>query len=180
MRLRGVLVVMGTAAVTTAFTVSLFGPRGLIAVDTVGTIKPVIAQPRFASQGCEFVLKTDKTGYEAGEQPALEVTASNSTDKAVTTTVWVNILASAPASLTSRMLPIPQTLWSHPCVFGLTPRESKTLTIASETKLPGGKNISITITDRQRAVLASSLSTPSPKGQAGQALRAAQAVEQKP
>jgi hypothetical protein len=166
MKLQGAFVVLATGVVTTVFTVSLLAPRDLDAVDTLARIKPLIVQPRFMSQGCGFVLKTEKAEYEAGDTPAIKVTASNPTDKAVATTVWVNISASAPASPMARMLPVPQVLWSHPCVFNLKPGTSATLSITSEAKLPAGQNISISITDKQRAILATSLSTPKRKGPA--------------
>ncbi len=180
MRLQGTFVVLVTAAVTTVFTVSLLAPSGVNAVDTLARIKPLIVQPRFLSQGCEFVLKTDKVDYEAGDTPAITVTASNPTDRAVATTVWLNISASAPASPMSRMLPVPQTLWSHPCVLSLEPGVSTTLSIASEAKLPAGKNISISITDKQRAILATSLSTPKAKGPLSRTKPAAQITGLKP
>jgi hypothetical protein len=167
MKLQGAFVVLATAAVTTVFTVSLLAPSGVNAVDTSARIKPLIHQPRLTSEGCEFVLKTDKVDYEAGDTPAIEVTASNSTDKAVTTTVWVNVSASAPASPLSRMLPVPRVLWSHPCVFNLKPGMATKLSITSDAKLPAAQNISISITDKQRAILASSLSTPKGKSPAG-------------
>ena len=180
MKLQGAFVVLATAAVTTVFTVSLLAPSGVNAVDTSARIKPLILQPRFMSQGCGFVLKTDKVDYNAGDMPAIDVTASNPTDKAVTTTVWVNISASAPASPLSRMLPVPQLLWSHPCVFSLKPGVSTTLSITSETKLPAGQNVSISITDKQRAILATNLSTPKPKGPAVRTVPVAQTAGLKP
>lgn len=180
MKLRDAFVVLATAAVTTVFTVSLLAPSGVDAVDAVARIKPLIVQPRFVSQGCGFVLKTDKVDYQAGDTPAIEVTASNPTDKPATTTVWVTISASAPASLMSRMLPVPQTLWSHPYVFSLKPGVSTTLSITSEAKLPAGKNISISITDKQRAILATSLSTPKAKVSAGRTVPATQTAELNP
>ena len=91
MKLQGTFVVLATAAVTTVFTVSLLAPNGVGAVDSAARIKPLIVQPKLASQGCEFVLKTDKAEYDAGDAPAIEVTASNPTDQAVTARVWVNI-----------------------------------------------------------------------------------------
>ncbi len=160
MRLQGTYVVLATAAVTTVFTVSLLAPNGVGAVDAAATIKPLIPQPRLESQGCGFVLKTDKPDYEAGDRPSIEVTASNPADgKDVTTTVWVNISARAPASPMARLLPTPETLWSHPYAFELKPGASKALTINSDAKLPAGKVISISITGEQQTILATSVST---------------------
>ena len=169
MRLQGAYVVLATAAVTAVFTVSLLAPNGVGAVDAAATIKPLIPQPRLESQGCGFVLKTDKPDYEAGDRPSIEVTASNPADgKAVATKVWVNISARAPESLQSRMLPIPETLWSHPYVFDLKPGASKALTIRSDIKLPAGKVISISITGNEQTILATSVSTRKADGLKGQ------------
>ncbi len=173
MKRQGVLVVFGTAAVTTVFTVMVLAPRGVGAIDVVQKTKAVIAQPQFTSQGCVFVLKTDKAEYEADDKPAVELKASNPTDKSVETKVWINISASAPISPLSRMLPIPQVLWSHPCVVSLKPGEIRTLSIMSEAKLPAGQTILFTMTDKQRAVLASSLAVKDPK-RAGRASQAAE------
>jgi hypothetical protein len=175
MKRQSVLVVFGTAAVTTVFTVMLFAPSGVGAIDTIHRIKAVITQPQFESQGCVFVLKTDKAEYEAGDRPTVDIKASNPTDKAVEAKVWINILGSAPASLASRMLPIPRVLWSHPYVVSLKPSEVKTLNITSDAKLPAGQNISFTMTDKQRAVLAINLGVKAPKG-TGQASHTAQAA----
>ena len=170
MKLQAAFVVFATAAVTTVFTVSLLAPGGVGAVDAPARIKSLIVQPRFVSQGCAFALKTDKADYPAGDTPVIELTASNPTDKTVAATVWVNLSASAPASPMARMLPVPKTLWSHPCVVTLKPGESTTLSLKSEAKLPAGQNIAISITDRQRAILATSLSTPKTNGPTGQML----------
>jgi hypothetical protein len=178
MRRQGVLVVFGTAAVTTAFTVMLFAPRGVGAGDAVTRIKAMIAQPHFTSQGCVLVLKTDQVEYEAGDRPTVEVKASNPTDKPVETTVWISISASAPASLMSRMLPVPRVLWSHSCVVSLKPGEAKTMSVTSDAKLPAGQNIAFTMTDKQRTVLASSLGTKPPK--ASQASHPAQTATTRP
>ena len=172
MKRQGVLVVFGSAAVTTVFTVMLLAPSGVDAVDAIRRIKAVIAQPQFASQGCVFKLKADKAEYEAGDRPTVEVKASNPTEKSVETTVWINILGSAPASLASRMLPIPQVLWSKPCVVSLKPGEARTLNITSDAKLPAGQNISFIMTDKQRAVMAINLDVKAPQG-TGQASHAA-------
>ena len=114
----------------------------------------MIAQPEFASQGCVFVLKTDKPIYEAGDSPAVEIAASNLTDKPVDAAVWINISASSPSSPMLCMMPIPRVLWSHECRVSLQPGETSTVSVASETKLPAGQNISITLSDNKAAVVA--------------------------
>jgi hypothetical protein len=157
MRVQDVFAVLGTAVVTMAFTLVAFGPLGAGADGPAATITPVIAQPQFTSQDCVFTLKTDKPTYEAGDKPGLQLTASNPTDKTVDATVWVNILASRPANRAARMMPLPQSLWSHPWQVMLGPGETKTLSIASEVALPGGQDISMVLSDKEAAVLAKQL-----------------------
>jgi len=157
MKRQDVLAVLAVAGVTMAFTLTLLGPTGVGAGDALQAIKPEIAQPQLTSQGCVFVLKTDKPTYEVGETPAIEITASNPTDKPAEPTVWINITASSPASRMSRMMVVPSPLWSHECRVNLQPGESKTMTIASAAKLPAGQDISITISDKKEAVLLRSL-----------------------
>lgn len=160
MRLQDVLAVGAAAVVTTAFTLALVAPRDVGAVDATGKITPVIARPQLTSEGCRFVLKADKATYEAGQAPGFELTASNPTGKPATATVWVQVLASAPASPMSRVMPRPRSLWSHQCVVSLAPGETKTLSIASDAKLPAGQRISITLSDKAASILAGGLNVP--------------------
>jgi hypothetical protein len=177
MRLQTVLAVLGNAGVTMVLTVMLLAPRGVGAVNGVPRIKPEIAQPRLTSHGCLFALKTDKADYEAGDRPSIEIAASNPTEKPADATVWINILATRPTSPLSRMLPTPRSLWSHPQAFRLKARETKTVTVVSEASLPAGEKISITMSDRNEAILARSLgvrngpATASPSSPAAKAAR---------
>lgn len=157
MRTHDILAVLGIAAATTACTVALLAPRGLGAADASQAITPLIAQPRLVAQGCEFVLKTDRPAYEAGAQPEIQITAINTTDKSVEAAVWVNVLASSPASPMARMLPVPRSLWSHKHVVSLGPGEAKTAAVRCECKLPAGQSVSITLSDKDSAVLAGKL-----------------------
>jgi hypothetical protein len=180
MRLQGALVVLGTAGATMAFTVMLLAPRGVSAVDAVERIKPMIARPQLASQGCVFVLKTDKPAYDAGDRPTIEITASNPTAKAADASVWINIASSAPTSAMSRMLPVPRSLWSHQCAVSLEPGQTKTVSVVSEAKLPAGQNILITMGDKDAAVLAGALGARSQPARGAQQPPAARTAGPKP
>jgi hypothetical protein len=145
---------LGVAAVTMAVTLLVLTPRGGNQALAAPTIKPVIAHPQFHSQGCTFVLKTDKSAYEAGEAPILEVTASNPTDKVMTPKVWVTIFASAPTSPMSRMVALPRALWARECAVSLQPGESKKITLTSEARLPAKQDIAIALSDKKETILA--------------------------
>ena len=133
-----------------------------------------------AVKRCLFALKTDKAGSEAGDRPSIEIAASNPTDKPADATVWISILATRPTSPLSRMLPTPRSLWSRPQAFRLKARETKTVTIVSEASLPGGEKISITMSDRNEAILARSLGVRNGPATASQSSPAAKAARTEP
>ena len=117
------------------------------------TVKPLIAQSQFTSQGCTFTLKTDKVAYEPGESPAIEVTATNTTDKPVTASVWVMVTSMRPMAHMSRMMPRPTTLWSEQYAFTLEPGQKKSQSLTCSAKLPDGQEVRIFLGDKKNAVL---------------------------
>ena len=179
MRVKDILAVLGVAAATTAFTVGLLGPGRVAATSTVEGIKPVIAQPKLTVDGCVLSLETDKPVYKAGEAPRLQVKATNPTDQPVETTIWINMSASSPASPLSRMVVLPKPLWTEKCLVSLKPGQTMTVPLDTQTKLPAGESVSITMSDKDLTVLARALSVQSASGQvqaAGQTAPAAQLV----
>jgi hypothetical protein len=154
MKLRNVVTVLGTAAVTTAVTLGLAALwAGGRAEAGPAAVKPVIARPELVSQGCKFVLKADKTTYEGGESPVFEVTATNTTNADVKAKVWINVTAVAPTSPVSRMLPRPRSLWSEEIAFSLEPGETKTQKVTCGAKLPAGQSVSVTLGDRRETIM---------------------------
>jgi hypothetical protein len=152
MKLRDILTVVGTAGITMAATLMLLGPRNSSPAYAAPEVKAVIAQPEFQSQGCKFVLKTDRATYEAGQSPIIELTASNPSDNPVNTTVWVSITASAPEFSVSRMAPMPRTLWMHECGVSLLPNETRKIVVPSDAKPQAGQNILIIMTDKKETI----------------------------
>ena len=159
MKPRSVLTVLVSAAMTVAVTLALALPRDNEA-QAAPAVRPVIAKPELKSQGCTFTVKTDRTEYEAGQAPVIEVAATNPTDQAAKAKVWVAVTATAPTDPRLRMLPIPRTLWSHEFAFGLEPRETKSLTATCDAALPAGQAISITLSDQKTAVTANAFGVP--------------------
>jgi hypothetical protein len=151
MKLQNILTVAGTAGITMAITLMLLGPRNFSPA-YAAEVKPVIAQPQFQSQGCTFVLKTDKAAYEEGQSPVFELTASNPSTNPVDPTIWLSIMASAPNSRFSRMAVMPRTLWLHECVVSLLPKETKKIEIPCDAKPPAGHDIIITMTDKKGTI----------------------------
>jgi hypothetical protein len=151
MKLQNVFTVAGTAGITMAITLMLLGPRDSNPAYAAG-VKPVIAQPQFQSQGCTFVLKTDKATYEEGQSPVFELTASNPSTNSVQTRIWLSIMASAPNSRASRMAVMPRTLWLQECAGSLLPKETKKIAVSCDAKLPAGQDIFIIMTDKNETI----------------------------
>ena len=70
MRSKDILAILGVAAATMAFTVTLLGPGRVAATNPPEGIKPTIARPEVTIDGCVFTLKTDKASYQVGEMPS--------------------------------------------------------------------------------------------------------------
>jgi hypothetical protein len=157
MRVQNLLGVLGVAAATMAFTVSLLGPWNLGVSEDAKSIKPTIRQPTFASHGCQFSLKTEKPAYQPGESPVLELTAVNPTGKPVEATVWISVLTTENPLAIARTTPMPQTPWSRPWCVSLKPGETKTTRLASDVKLAANQNVTITIGDAGRKIIAKEL-----------------------
>ncbi len=153
MKTQDLMAVLGVAAVTMAFALAVVQPAQLAATDTPSGIVPEITRPKLEMDGCVLVLSTDKTAYATGETPVVSIQATNPTREAVQTNLSVRISSTSPASRFSRRLVRPEILWSHQHPLTLKPGETKVVTLASETPLPEGKSISISIGDERRSVL---------------------------
>jgi hypothetical protein len=158
MKVKDILAILGVAGATTAFVVGLLGPGRVVATGMMEGIKPIVAQPKLTVDGCVFSLKTDKPAYRAGDEPTLQVEAVNPTDNPVETTVWISMSASSPPSPFARVLMLPKPLWTEKYLVRLRPGETQTVPLATKTKLPAGENISITMSDKNLAVLARAFS----------------------
>lgn len=157
MRVQNVFGVLGVAAATMTFTLMVLNPWNTGISEEAKGIQPRIAQPKFASHGCEFSLKTGKAEYKAGESPVVEVTAFNPTGKAVEATVWVSMLTGRVPSPMSRTLAIPTVSWSKSLCVSLKPGETKTTSVAADVKLADKQNVTITIGDKKQEVLVEEL-----------------------
>jgi hypothetical protein len=152
MKLQYALTVAGTAGITMAITLMLLGPKSFNPAYAGPEVKPIIAQPQFQSQGCTFVLKTDKATYEAGQSPVFELTASNPSSNPAQITSWLSMTASGPNSRVSRMAVMPRALWSHEFLISLLPNETKKIAIPCDVMLPDGQDIIVTMTDRKETI----------------------------
>jgi hypothetical protein len=153
MRVQNVFGVLAVALATMAFTLVAVGPWNVGVSADAKLIAPRIVQPKFASHGCQFTLKTAKAEYKPGEPPVLDVTAVNTTGKDAEATVWVSLMTTAVPSPLARALPIPRSAWSKSWCVSLKPGETKTTSLTADVKLSAKQNVTITIGDKQQAVM---------------------------
>jgi hypothetical protein len=168
MKLRNVLTVLGTAAATVAVTLTFAALYGDNRAQAAPTVKPLISQSQFTSQGCTFTLKTDKTAYEPDESPKIEVSATNPTNKPVTASVWVSVTSMSPISRMSRMLPRPTRLWLQEYTFSLEPGQTKSQSYTCSAKLPAGQEVRIILSDKLNAVVATNFAQPNANANSAQ------------
>ena len=81
--------------------------------------------------------------FKAGDEPAFDLKAVNTSGKDVDAVVLVSMTAMAPSSMRSRMLALPQMLWQKSCPLTLKPNETKIISLATATKLPPNSTINV-------------------------------------
>ena len=135
-------IISSVALVTATLTVGVFLPHSL---DAGGNSAPeTITQPRLVSHGVEFTLAAvGPQTYQAGDEPAFELKAVNTTGKDVDAAVLVSMSSMAPSSPFSRMPAFPQMFWQKPCSLTLKPNETKIISLATATKLPPDRTINV-------------------------------------
>jgi hypothetical protein len=153
MKRNDVFGVLGVAGATLAFTLSVLGPWNTAASDDAKPIKPRILSPTLASHGCQFTLKTAKATYAAGESPTVELTAFNPTGQTADATVWVTLSATDVPSPLARTLAMLRPVWSKSWCVSLKPGETKTTSLTADAKLGAKQEVTITLRDKQQAVL---------------------------
>jgi hypothetical protein len=152
MKLQDVTTILTVAAATAALTVATLAPVRVGAGDTSGAPGPKIAQPTLSVDGSQLVLVTDQSQYQAGDVPKLQVRAINTTDQAVSTQVSVQLSASAPMTLMSRMMPIPEEIGRKDLTLKLAPGEEKIVAVDLEVPLPRGKTVTATLGNDETAI----------------------------
>jgi hypothetical protein len=160
MRASGVVAILGIAAITMAATLGLLVTQPVTADGEAKPVKPTIANPKITVDGCQVTLSTDKPEYAPGETPVLTVVATNPTSEPVATSVSVSVAASSPASLMSRRLVLPTPVWTGECAVNLQPGETRSFTLETETAIPAGQMVSISMLSKDQAAILTRLHTP--------------------
>ncbi len=149
------LLMIGTwAAAAFGLTLAVTLPSRLEAVDASANAK--IAIPTLTANGCQLSVRcADAQTLKAGDQPVLDLVATNTTDASVEFKCNVTMAASQPPSCASRVMPMPRSIWKMEQTIALAPHESRTIKVETRTPLPNGTSISITLgVDKQQIVAA--------------------------
>jgi hypothetical protein len=111
-----------------------------------------IAKPKLLSHGVEMTLATpEERSFSAGEEPAFELTAVNTTGEAATASVHIAMTASSPEDRMSRVMRLPSALWQQNQLVELQAHETKVLRIPVAAKLPANSMIAVSLQDSNPA-----------------------------
>jgi hypothetical protein len=141
------LLTIATAALgTAALTVAAFWAGPLDAGGDADAPTPMITKTRFIWHGVEFGLSpVGGRTFHAGDQPAFELTAHNTTQQATNSSVCVTLSASSPADANSRVERLPSVLWRQEQIVLLGPNETRVFALCASTNLPAKSVISVVL-----------------------------------
>ena len=161
MKTKNLTTIVSVALATASLTVMTFWSGALNAGDDGDKPAAQIARPKLATHGIEMTLAAAQgRTFSAGEEPAFELTAINTTDETATTSVGIAMTASSPTDTMSRVPRMPASLWQqqHPLV--LQAHETKVLNLAVPAKLPPNSMIAVTL--QESAPAAAGPANPAP------------------
>lgn len=140
--------VITTAMGTAALLITAFWPDSLDAGGEPAELSPKISKPKLVAGGVEFSLApAERRDLSAGDEPVFELTALNTNSEKAQANVRIAMTATSPADALSRVVRTPSMLWQTEQSVALAPRESKTLTLNTRTKLPPNNLISVLLQD---------------------------------
>jgi hypothetical protein len=117
-------------------------------------------QPRLEVDGVTITLQADKATYEAGEKPALVLTAANSASSPASLTATVRAMSMQLTAVVSRRMPAATNTWQAPCEIALSPNETKKFTITAPKGLEAGSTAMFTVQVGKAARTLASASVP--------------------
>jgi len=144
MKTTDLMTVLTAALATASLTVMTFWSGTLEAGNDDGTPATRIEKPTLVADGISMTLAAAQNRtFSAGQEPAFELTAVNTTGESSTVSVAITITASSPADEMSRVPRRPKTLWQQNLPVALQANETKVLAIAVPAKLPPNNMIAV-------------------------------------
>ena len=152
-----------TAAAATlaafALTLAAFWPAEVRAMKERPDLRPEIALPTLAIDGCQVSLRRLDGKPEAGSPPAVELKVVNPTDQAVELELAVSLMSRQPVSPLSRMIPMPRSLWQQKCRLSAAPGETRRLKLTTNANVPPGHTSHFTLRSGKQAIHTSPVAT---------------------
>jgi hypothetical protein len=151
MKTKDMLTITTVALETATLTVAAFWASPIEAGSDADAPPARIAKSRLASHGVEITLApAGGRVFKAGDQPAFELTALNTTNKLASVSVCVTMTSAAPADALSRVIRMPTVLWQQEQVVTLQPQEKKVLVLCASTNLPANSMISVLLREQSQ------------------------------
>jgi hypothetical protein len=143
---KNILTILSVALTTAALTVLAFWSVPIEAGNEAQNQAPKVAQPKLLTNGIEMTLvAAEGKTFQAGDEPVFQLTAVNTTAEPATAHLRLVMDSISPASAMSRIGPVPAMIWHQDCTIALKPNEKKTMTVASNTKLPVSGAITVSM-----------------------------------
>ena len=145
--------VMGAAAVTTVAVLVLFWPTAGGAAGSGAPAAPEPSRLTLAHNGCRATLSVSKAPYKPGDEPVLEVVASNPTGEAreLELSLRMTVLR-LPSPMSRVLLPArPKEAWRHKLCLSLPSQTTEEVSVPTGVHLRGGTAVRfvMAIGDRQ-------------------------------
>jgi hypothetical protein len=109
-----------------------------------------IEKPKLVTHGLELSLAAaDGQTLRAGEAPTFQLTAVNLTGEPATAAVCVEINASSPADLLSRVPRRAEALWQQYLTLPLKPHETRVVSVPANKKLPANSMVAVSLRESE-------------------------------
>ena len=148
MKTKDLTTIVTVALATASLTVMTFWSGALNAGGDTGQPAAQIAKPTLLAHGIEMTLAVaDGRTFKAGDEPAFELTAVNTTNEAASAAVRIAMTASSPTDAMSRVMRLPSSLWQHQQPLVLQPNETKVIRLEVPAKLPANSTVAVSLAD---------------------------------
>jgi hypothetical protein len=145
------MMIANAAFVTAVLTLAVLRPSFTEAGNEANALTAAIQTPKLTAGGVEIsIVAAEGQVLGEGEEPVFELRAVNTTDKpaAVDFETSMTSIVRPVHPNRSRMPALPRSIWTQEHVFTLSPRETRTFTASTKTKLPAESQVNVLLRAR--------------------------------
>ena len=165
MKSNDVKTIVTVALSTATLTVVTFWCGPLEAGGEANVLPAQIAKPKLVSHGLEITLAAaEGQTLKGGDEPVFELTAVNPTGESASAAICVEMTASSPVDMLSRVPRRPAALWQQYLTLPLKPHETKVVTLPARTKLPVNSMIAVSLRESEAPPAAASVAAIGDRG----------------